>query len=37
MDTAVVEGNISARSLIVDEGARHSGTSRIGESAAAKA
>ncbi len=32
-DTAVIEGNIAAKTMQVDEGARYNGTCKIGESA----
>ncbi len=35
MDSAVIEGNITAKTMIVDEGARYNGSCRIGETAAA--
>lgn len=31
MDTAVIEGNITAKTMIVEEGARYNGACRIGE------
>jgi cytoskeletal protein CcmA (bactofilin family) len=31
MDSAIIEGNISARTMIVDEGARYNGSCKIGE------
>jgi cytoskeletal protein CcmA (bactofilin family) len=30
LDTAVIEGNITAKTIIVDEGARYNGTCKIG-------
>jgi cytoskeletal protein CcmA (bactofilin family) len=36
MDTAVIEGNITAKTMVVDEGARYNGACRIGEGATAK-
>ncbi len=35
MDTAVIEGNISAKTMVVDEGARYNGACRIGNAATA--
>ncbi|MBC7774626.1 MAG: polymer-forming cytoskeletal protein [Phycisphaerae bacterium] len=35
MDTAVIEGNISAKTMVVDEGARYNGSCRIGNAAPA--
>ena len=32
-ESAVIEGNIAAKTMIVDEGARYNGTCKIGESA----
>ncbi len=34
MDSAVIKGNITAKTMIVDEGARYNGVCRIGEPAA---
>ena len=34
MDTAVIEGNITAKTMVVDEGARYNGSCRIGEAVA---
>jgi cytoskeletal protein CcmA (bactofilin family) len=34
MDSASIEGNIIAKTMIVDEGARYNGSCRIGEAAA---
>ena len=31
MDSAVIEGNISAKTMIVEEGARYNGSCKIGE------
>ncbi len=33
MDSAVIEGNITAKTMVVDEGARYNGSCRIGEAA----
>jgi len=35
LDSAIIEGNINAKTMIVDEGARYNGSCRIGEAAAA--
>lgn len=35
LESAVIEGNISAKTMIVDEGARYNGSCKIGESATA--
>ena len=35
LDTAVIEGNISAKTMVVDEGARYNGACKIGESSTA--
>ncbi|MDX1913022.1 MAG: polymer-forming cytoskeletal protein, partial [Saprospiraceae bacterium] len=37
MESAVIEGNITAKTMVVDEGARYNGSCRIGESATAPA
>jgi cytoskeletal protein CcmA (bactofilin family) len=31
MDTAIIEGNITAKTMIVEEGARYNGACKIGE------
>jgi cytoskeletal protein CcmA (bactofilin family) len=35
-ETAVIEGNIAAKTMIVDEGARYNGTCKIGEGGLSK-
>jgi cytoskeletal protein CcmA (bactofilin family) len=35
LETAVIEGNITAKTMVVDEGARYNGSCKIGDSAAA--
>jgi cytoskeletal protein CcmA (bactofilin family) len=35
MDSAVIEGNITAKTMVVDEGARYNGSCRIGAAAVA--